>query len=421
MARYIRRKYRKRKRTSRRRLQQYSKRPRHYGDSIVRGAVAGAAVGRMGNLYRTLRKRSRGNGRSSESSSYGGGGEAHNDYKKYSVRFGKRLFASVLSRRVLRDTVGRWSFGLADYAAWNRGSGNIPLESLQAGLAGTRVIAPVHLWDLTAVPQASLPAGTVAYPYPCQRLTFSTESDGGVAQWQHRQGSTTWITTALEETPSSLTIDLPYQYTPVYAPKQNWDNGTSIINTQSSVGEKSFLQSANVRMCLYGPQQAPTKYVLQLVQLSEDVTPGQTDSMATVFWQALAKPYGYSPLEIGNRKLVSKHMKVLKTRVITIDAPESIEDHVQARMRQVNFNFQLNRRCNYNWGRVADRMNMDEPDMPREADIDAQKNATTVHPRARVYLMIRALVSFQGPTGDSSELNSPSYDIRVHTSHRKVS
>lgn len=387
------------------------------GFTPYEAAAYGGAAG--GYVADRLRKRYRGNSSSSNSSGARGGGEAHNDYKRYKVRFGKRLPTAVLNRRVLRDTVGRISFGLADYGPWNRGSGNIPLESVQTGTAGTRVIAPVHLWDISAVPNAYT-ATNIAYPYVCHRLTFTSETDGATCEWQHRTGATSWASTIGNKDPKAITVDKTTQLYEVFSTKQAFETGApSIANANSAIGGKSYLQAANMRMCLYGPQQAPVKFLIQIVQLHEDVGVDKSDPMATAFWQAIAKPYGYSPLEIGNHALVKKKMKVLKSRVITLDAPESIEDHVQARMRQLNMQVNLNRKCNYNWGYYADKIHYDEADMPEEADFDAQKNASHVHPNARVYVMIRALTTFQGPSGTATTANSGSYDIRLYASHRK--
>jgi hypothetical protein len=39
----------------------------------------------------------------------------------------------------------------------------------------------------------------------------------------------------------------------------------------------------------------------------------------------MAKPWGYSPLEQGDYRLRTKYMKILKTVLIDVEAPESNE------------------------------------------------------------------------------------------------
>jgi hypothetical protein len=104
-------------------------------------------------------------------------------------------------------------------------------------------------------------------------------------------------------------------------------------------------------------------------------------------------------------------MKVLKTFLIDMEAPESSEDHVNARMKQLDFNAQLNRVCNYKWGFQADTMDMDARDMPENTYQTHDVNCF-VHPSARVYIMVKALTTYRTSNSGVSTANTSSYDLK---------
>jgi hypothetical protein len=155
-------------------------------------------------------------------------------------------------------------------------------------------------------------------------------------------------------------------------------------------GAKSFLESLNAKFAFYGPQQAPTRIQVQLVQLHQDVSQGVTTKLATAFWQSISKAWGYSPLEQGDYRLRKKYMKVLKTVLIDM---ESTEDHVNARMKQLYFNSQLNRVCYYKWGYNTDTVDLDGSDL-FENTYSSEDVSCFVHPSARVYILIKALTQY---------------------------
>jgi hypothetical protein len=136
----------------------------------------------------------------------------------------------------------------------------------------------------------------------------------------------------------------------------------------------------------------------------------------------MTKPYAWTPISDGIRNQQKKYIKILKTMTIVQEAPESDEDHVVARMKHLDIMYHLNRTLNFKWGENSDKMNMVTTDQP----VNTNKTAyiTHVHPKARVYMMIRALCEFsQGTSETPVEATSalyPSYDYNMKFYHKSM-
>ena len=222
------------------------------------------------------------------------------------------------------------------------------------------------------------------------------------------------------ENSSSSILDKAYELYPIDTNGALYATANNQTANEQWQTAQSFIESASAKLLCYGPPNAPTKYMIQVVQLSEDVALDKQDEKATAFWQAIAKPFGYSPLEDAHTKLISKNMKVLKSISFSLDAPESSEDHLSARMRQINLFAFLNRKANYNWDYNTDTVAMDAPDTFENAETEIKQYATTVHPKARVYLMIRAMTTYVGPEALDVNSSAPSYDITLNVTHRTL-
>ena len=194
-----------------------------------------------------------------------------------------------------------------------------------------------------------------------------------------------------------------------------------LARVEGGPGAVSFLEKANISLILSMPQQRATKWLIHFVHLSDEVTPGSNPDSSNdniAFWQAMAKAFGYSPLETGPRMELRKHIKILKSMEYIMDSPETVEDHLTARMRHVNFTSYLNRKCDYRWDHNNDLVTLNAQVVP----VDATTNvfATHVHPKARVFLMIRALCTYQGPSVAWNNTVYPSYDIKIDMTHKSM-
>lgn len=414
---------RKVRRSTRRRLQTTgsSKSRTSRWDGASRYIAAGTnAAYKAHNVIRNTRGLFRDRSESSSSSSARAAATSSmNDYKKTRYSFGKPMSTAARGRKLVRQNQQRKVYGIRNYGAWNRGAGAIALSALQEGLAGTTVRMPVDLWDLTAVPQLG-DNGTstlgILYPATQYRLQFTAETDSAQVDWQ----TTLAAQGAVQGKDDSSTVlnKLACMY-PMESGRRGLPGGGSSSNNAWGVGGPiSFIEKFKAEMLCYGPKQAPTKWCIQIVQLAEEVSPSESTQLSTAFWQQISKPYGYSPLESDSSSITRKYMRVLRTYTFLQDAPESSEDHVQARMRHVTLQGYLNRRANYNWDQYSDLIDLDTQDTPENADQNSVRTACHVHPKARVYMMIRALTEYQGPEAIEGANKSPSYDLKLAVTHR---
>lgn len=420
MAYRIRRSRYRRKPVTRRRLQ-VTKRSRLPGFSRApwaKSIYTGAKLGRMAARAWSAKRKYE----SSSSSSGGQAGVELADYKRSRGKFGRRYSKARTGRKLLKQNQKVMKLCLRNYGPWNNGAGQIPIASMQVGGAG-QYTAPVHLYELTGCPQTYDVGGNYGIKYPFTRYELRFSSVGSVGgtvdlQWigWGASGTPTLVSNMNQDT-SSLSKD-NHLY-PIQLDNVGVDApGPNEINAHSLPGKKSYIESVSAKLLLYGPQTQPVRWSIQLVQLSEEVTPGYagTNLRSVAFWQAMAKPFGYSPLESGSLQNMKKRYKVLKSWSYLMDAPESTEDHLTARMRQVDLFFNLNRKANYEWMFNEDQVALAAEDTFESAD--GRDISTHVHPKARVYLMIRALTPFKTTTFDA--VTNPSYDIKLITTHRNL-
>lgn len=333
------------------------------------------------------------------------------DYRRTAVNYGKPKTATVRARKLTRQNINRTVYSLRHYGPWNAGSGQVDIASLQSGAPGTELRTPVHLWDLTAVPQGG-GGSTIYYPAMFHELYFTDETNTADVRWYTSQNGSFQVQTDSKDSKGTI-LDRRYCFDQTYVTKVSDRSSTS----NAGPGAISYIEKVRANLVLNGPQQKACKWCVQLVQLSDEVTPGVVSDMATEFWQGMAKPYSYNPLETGPRNHLRKHYKVLKSYYVNMDSPDSTEDHVQSRMRHLDILAFLNRRANYRWGEDGDKVFMDAADIPDDDDL-ALNNLfqTHVHPKARVYLMIRALCTFS--EGAYSHNTQPSYDVKIDVTHR---
>lgn len=346
------------------------------------------------------------------------GPETNADYRRTQAKYGKRKTPAQRARKLVRQNVATNTYGFRHFGAWNRGNGEVMIPSIQEGLAGTTVKQPVHLIDLTAVPQVELGShSTMYYPGTHYSLTFSDETDTGSVVWTSAFAGSTATSVQGNWTPNG-SLNKEYTMYPLYI-----DNPSkTTTNHHMTPGGMSYIEKFRAQLILNTPKQKGTKWCIQLVSFGDEVAPGApTTQLATAFWQSLARSYGYSPLAGGLPKNLQKYMKVYKTLYINQDAPESSEDHLVSRIRHVDFFGYLNRKVNYCWGNEHDLVNLDEQDVNEFTETtEANQPQTHCHPKARRYIMIRALTTFEGPSAIEGTNNQPSYDIKLQVTHRQL-
>jgi hypothetical protein len=404
------------RRTTRRRLQAYTPKQKN---AILKEAARAVAGG-----YATVRRMSgkspkRTFAQSVRKSPSGMYTDAKDqglaDYKKSRAKYGKRATIAALTRKATRMNLNTTVYSIYNYGPWNRGSGNLMIRSNQSGAAGTDLIQPIHLWELNGVPQGQ--AADIKFPAAFYELGFNNETSSGAVKWYTHVNNAATTATGLDQSAGL--------FSPNYNPHLTYTDKIKDLNLQNyqGPGTDDILEKVRCTMVLNGPQQRSTKWCIQIVQLSEEVTPGIGDATSnenTAFWQAMARPYGFSPLETGPRKELRKNIKVLKTVEYIMDSPESNEDHLTSRMRHVDFSMYFNRKQSYRWGRINDLTNMNVQDVPNDQIFGPNVFSTKVEPKARIYLMIRALCQYQGPNVAPTNAVYPSYDIKLDITHKSV-
>lgn len=364
--------------------------------------------------------------KSSESSSSGAARtvrldpQIQQDYRRSTIRYGKKKAIGTTARKLTRTQINKTVFSVRNYGAWNRGLGAIDIRSNRPS-AGAPVECPVHLWEVTGAVQANGSRTGVDYPATFYKLEFDDTGSSHTANFTTIVGGSTLNVTGFDT--HSPVAQKDYSLYPTWSDQRKYVDVTSSTNSAFGVGANSYLESFKAKFVLNGPTQKSTKWCIQLVQLSESVTPGwasSNDTLATAFWEAIHKPYGFSPLDPGPASHLRKYLKVLKSMYVTMDAPESSEDHVSSRMRQVDFTAFLNRKCNYAWGHNEDLTNLGTDDVPENAElVNDREFSTHVHPNARVYIMVRALCTFRDLEIPTNAVY-PSYDLLLQTTHRSL-
>lgn len=337
------------------------------------------------------------------------------DYLLTRSRYGRPISRAKRIKKLVSTDSRVDIYGIRKYNAWGAGVGAITMSSNQAGALGTVVESPIHLFDLSAVPQSNA-AGTVLYPSTHYVLGFTNELDTGNVRWLTFDGAGALNTTPTDDLSFSTLNKERLMYLMTSTGRGQFPANNTLNNTQF-VGAHSILEKFAANILFYGARDHCTKFEISLVQLTEDVSPHSTSDRATAVWQAMHKSYGYSPLEIGNTRLISQHIKVLKRETFILDSPAAGESDAAARIRQYKFHGFLNRKCDYNWGKYTDRMLLNNQDTQENGNSNLNY-ATHVHPKARVYMMIRAMVPYT--TGAATPATQASYDLHLTTVHRNL-
>lgn len=342
------------------------------------------------------------------------------DFLSTKSKFGRRQTKAKRIKKLVTTDSRVDKYALRNYNAWGTGYGANVLQSVQVGAAGAQVESPIHLFDLSAVPQSDT-AGAIMYPATHYVLNFSNETDTGVVKWLYFANAGGVLNQVPTDDSFSTTQNKERSFYLVDTDGRGTFATNAAQNNTQFPGAHSILEKFQANLLFYGAQSHCTKFEIALVQLSDDVSPHQVSDRSTSVWQSMHKTWGYSPIETNNSRLVYKHVKFLKRETFMLDSPGAGDGDALSRIRQINFGGYLNRRCNYNWGKYTDRMNIGAEDT-LENGVSTLNFATHVHPKARVYMMIRAMVPFkQVPVGTAIDYTTAaSYDIHLSVTHRNL-
>lgn len=325
-------------------------------------------------------------------------------YQQWSQRYAQATFGRLkMAKLINRETLTLYH---QKFTRFNQGRG---AEWLAQATDASNIVRtlPLVYWDLTST--INHVNGIISSPQPMYQLAKSTGAgtDGNIA-WRPVLG--------LDNTGASA------------AAWKIEKAEHSETNTNSFPGASSVLQWASIELELWGQQQYHTKWTVELVQINDDVKPDPAVNVANtggnyeMFWDNQIKSYAYSPLYSGSvHGFKGKKIKVMRRYNVDIDPTSTTETNADPHCKTFRLFFKFNRRCNYDWqiagGNGQTIAEFDDIDNP----VNVQDNQTTVHPNARIYLMLRATdYNPKATLADRSVANTPSYSWKIRTRHQLV-
>lgn len=273
-------------------------------------------------------------------------------------------------------------FGVRQYSQYGASQGQIALQNQAATLDSTWT-PPCVLYDVTSCINDI--GGVATAAAPGVKPIFSNMRDTATISWSSG-GMSSW-TLDTSDAPNSV--------------QESYPMGSSMLDWMKA------------QLLFYSTTTLPTRVQVDLVQITDTrLVPGaESTPFATAFWQSAIKRFAYSPLEPGNNQY-KKYLKTLYTKSFILEPKETTES-VPAQLYQLDLFQRFNRKCTYNW-QNADRMNINAVEGP----VNRADNQNVVHPRARIFLMIRA--QSKSDTAYTTTVH-PSYDIVLRTKHTQLS
>lgn len=307
------------------------------------------------------------------------------EYTRQSVSMGKKKPKTLAQvSKFVKSNISQRVLSHRNYSQFGGSGGALALLNTSTTSTTGSLSLPLHLWELNASP--NVVNGVATNPTIMWTPQFSDPTSTGTLSWNKPA-----ITLALE----------------------NADAPTNAYDNYPMGGD--VMDWFKAKMIFYCPTTLPCRYQIDVVQIKDTrLVPdtANTGAFAAAFYQAMSKRFAYSPLEEGDSRY-QKYLKVLYTTTFILNPKESTEA-VNTIYREVNIFMRTNRRCTYDW-EDQDQMAM----LSQEGQTNTDTNLkTSVHPRARIFLMIRA----QSKNGTAySPTIHPSYDIVLKTAHSQLS
>lgn len=210
-------------------------------------------------------------------------------------------------------------------------------------------------------------------------------------------------------------------------------NATSNIQYPHAADQLNWV---NVKLLLYGSQAAAIKYRIDFIQLSDQwldpwepfPSSSELGQDRNRFWFNMVKEYTYNPILTPQPRDL-KNAKILRTYQCIIeptktDEPTGVGGAIVPHTKQLNIFYRMNRTQRYDWQDNTNEPAVDSLVTLENAAVEqitVPVNKPDVHPRARVFMVIRALSTVQGQTADYDIKYNPSYDIIIRKSHSQLS
>jgi len=322
------------------------------------------------------------------------------ELNQVSRSYGKRMrFTTRFTKKFVRKNTEDQTHAFSQVTPYGGLAGALAFPNWQTA-NGTTKRAPCTIFDLSSV--TNIRGGTNYQPQTTWNIQFTNET--GSASVQYVPAVAGW-----QLNPETVT-------------------GTS-TQTVGKPMAHDYLKYIKADMLFYTPLKIPTKVNISIIQiLDQDLQPSNTistgaatetgNSKATAFWQQMLKGYMYNPVMPQAGPAMGRYVKYVHSETFILNPKETTETG-NTRYKIVKLFKHFNRYQNYAW-QQNDGMNMDNADIAK----NEQAFESSVHPRARLWLVIRTLSpeieSATYPPTNATD-NWPSCDIYLRTCHTQLS
>lgn len=333
-------------------------------------------------------------------------------YNQWTERYQKAKLGTMTLRKMMGVSQEPFVQTWQQITRFGNGGGLFLKNAENLAASPTYRDLPVYAVDLTSTRNWVNGAATDANPVFSLQKKHGAVGVGGHYKWIQVAGvdfagsaAATWQT---EYSPHRTSTQLAY-------PNDN-----------------SILKWVNIEMVLYGMKNYPTKYTIEICQFHEDFIPmilqdtDITDGTYGEFWDNMTKRYTFSPLANLVKGSASQHktIRVIRRYNVLIDPTANFENDPTPHCKTFKIFLEMNRRCSYDW-KLANAQPQTVDTTTTNQDYDTQdfkqednENQTTVDPKARVFLLIRASnYNIQNDPAAISTTNTPSFDMKIRTKH----
>jgi len=309
--------------------------------------------------------------------------QAQGEYSKVSTNLGKKPKRDLRAAwKYLNQNISRSVYGHRNYNSFGSISGAVTLANTSPTPTSGSLSVPLHLYELNSVPNVTT-GGVILIPNILYLPVFSSPTDTATISWQQA---------------SAFNLE---------------DSSADGAQLSSYANSSDTLDWLSIKMLCYTPLTIPCRWEINIMRISDQrLNPdtANTSKFCTAIYQSYIKNFIKSPIETSN-SAYKRYFKTIYTSSWIMTPKESTEN-VANIMREVNIFLRVNQKCSYNWG---------DEDLMGMSTVDTQKNyganKLQTHPRARLYLSIRA----QAVNGTAwTQSTMPSYDIAIRAKHSQL-
>ena len=400
-----------------------------------RGKRAVRSKSRRARVLRVRRRRSVRGGRRARGGEMGMLGQAlsaaTNPQHTKTVRsFGRALprsaMVSTLVRANMQSQIRRVS-GMNAYDNFDPANpGNVGFNDIAwrySNSGQTSYVLPCYCWDLCSTNNIVRSIYTLGAPGARPYVFQAGTSSSGIS----------WTDVAGQNSAGSLTV--PAYWTDVLT------SGQATPSNESTACFRDLLSWVRIKLNCYAPTSIPSNWDVSIVQFKDDWlvpkytfdaaqgglnstqqgaavngTDLQTD--ASNFWQWFLKPYVKNPIDTeATGSQYAKRVIFHRTVKWEMQPTLTITSDAAPKSKQVEIFWRPNRICQYDWQPTG---GIGFDGAVGSYGVNAGNTSTTVRPRDRLYLIIRASTNSIAPFGTANNAlikAAGKFDYLIDTKH----